>query len=154
MCANLYKFAPLVCWNFSAGNLDFHRGSLVQCGPGPVWTIAEKSWRWFMGHCRFTARTVYMLITWCMDGWDFSWVHWHVCWIPQLPWRHFSLWVDTKLLLLGEIQTRDILVSHDDWHLNLLNDWVVVSHSMSKVNNIFSKKYVEVFLPDFPFLFF
>lgn len=40
------------------------------------------------------------------------WVSWPKCWIPQLPQKDSGLCVNIKLLLM-EIQTRDILVSHD-----------------------------------------
>lgn len=56
--SNLYFFLPVECWNFSSGNLDIHKGSLIQ-----RWlfksvfskgfeTMVERKWNWSMRHCR------------------------------------------------------------------------------------------------------
>lgn len=68
--SKLIFFAPTVCWNFSAKNLHFHKGSLI-C----VWlskTVTSVGSQTVRGD---VARTrVYMPITWCRGRQDSSWI--------------------------------------------------------------------------------
>lgn len=66
------------CYNgvlelFSAGNLDFHKGSLIHG------LLSKTVWSWFMGHYRVQNQDrICMPIIWCMGGEGSSWVPWHV----------------------------------------------------------------------------
>ena len=70
VCPNSFFFSSAVCWNFSSGNLDFHKVSLI-CG----WlsktmffmesqTVAKKDWSRSMGHCRVHSQDL-SLYTYC-----------------------------------------------------------------------------------------
>lgn len=87
-------FAPAVYWNFSTGNLDFHKGSLVHGWLSETvfsrgfGTMAERDWSWFMGHCRVQAGIkVCIPIMQCKGGRAFSQVFWHMSLDPTVPTR-------------------------------------------------------------------
>lgn len=87
------------CWNFY-GNLDFHKGSLM-CGWLPKSllsrcsrTMAERGCTSLQATAGFTASTeVFLAVTWCTGGWDFSWVPWYMVLDPITPTEVFFGWM-------------------------------------------------------------
>lgn len=75
---NLFFFflTPIVCWSFSAGNLSFHKGSLVHAWLSDtvalqgLQTTAKRGWGWFTGHCRVhrpdQGLYAYYTMHWCV----------------------------------------------------------------------------------------
>ena len=77
MCPNsiFFFFAPVVCWNFSSVNLDFHKGSPI-CGllsravfSRGFWTVAERGWSWFTGHCQVHSQDRGLYAYYLMHRW-------------------------------------------------------------------------------------
>lgn len=62
-------FVPIECWNFSYGNLDFHKGFLIHGSHKSVMSrctqsVADRYWSQLTGSCQFLKsilRLVYML---------------------------------------------------------------------------------------------
>ena len=95
-------FSPIVCWNLPSGRLDFYKvslahGCLLQSVLSRFYlTVAERGWGRFTGSCwlhsLYQGLSAYyqMQVGKTSPGSLGIW-----CWIPQLPQRHFCLWMDT-----------------------------------------------------------
>ena len=91
-------------WNLLAGNLNFHKDIFI-CGwfsetmfSRDFCTTSKRSWSRFTGHCRIYSqdRCVYLLPSAHVGE-----TSGFLSYIPQLPQKHFCLWTNAKLLLLG-----------------------------------------------------
>lgn len=110
-------FSPVECGNFSA-NMDFHKGSLVcEWLSKSVFSrdsqiLTEKSWKWFMGHCKVHSWTRFICLLpdtgvgktppGSLDIW---------CGNPQPPQRHLCPWMDADFFVAGvggKTEMRDI----------------------------------------------
>ena len=119
-CIQTYFVTQLVCWNFSTGNLTFHKGSLVCRGfcktvfSRGSWAMAKESWIQFMAHCRVHVRGLYPY--YLMHGWVRLFVGPLVYCAISHRQRHFCLWMDDKLLLLREGYDEGRLIQPRCWH--------------------------------------
>jgi len=71
----LFYFAPVICWNFSAGLLDFHKGSLIRewfCKTvfsRSAHTMARRHWNKFVDHCRVHSQNWGLYACCSVHGW-------------------------------------------------------------------------------------
>ena len=95
----------MLCWNFSAGNLDFCKGCRV-CGllcktafSRHFWNVAERGCSWFRDHCRVDSQD-WGLYDYCpMHRWArLCPVPWHMVLDSTAPTKalSFPLWMDGK----------------------------------------------------------
>lgn len=132
--SKLLFFSSSGRWNFSSGNLDFHKGSLI-CVWLPLslfsrcsWTAAKNGWSHFTATAGFAASSeVTLPITWCTGGQDSSGVPWCIvldptaptalpfldgCWILLLKWaQRGTSCAATMLALLSPYTFSQIFMS-------------------------------------------
>lgn len=106
-------FVAMVCWDFSAVLLDFHKGSLSHGWVSKTvfsrgsWTTAKKGWSQFMGHCKVHSQ---MPITWCTGRQASSQVLWHVMLDPTPPAKALSSVDECQIVVDGGIWVTDNLL--------------------------------------------
>ena len=119
MHPNLHSFTPILCWNFSIGNLDFPKSSLV-CGwlfktvfSRDSQTIAKRGWSWFIGHCSVCHQDQGLYAYYPTHGWARHQAFWCMVLYPVAP-TNALLFVDGCQIIIVErwIQMRDLLFSH------------------------------------------
>lgn len=113
-----HSYAPTLCQNLSTENLDYHKASLscerlskVVFSRGSQ-TVAKRAW-----NCLQVNEVTIVKTEVCTPITQCTWVEetppasisiWY--WIPQLPQRHFCLWIDARLLKVDTM--RDVLFGY------------------------------------------
>ena len=177
MYPNSYFFAPVVCWNFFSGNLDFHKGPPIHGWLSKLvfsrgsWTTAQRPGAVYrpLQDPQSGSRSVYLLpealVGEISPGSLGIW-----CWIPQLPQRCLYSRMDAELLLWGQrwrtsyativLMSLFLYVNYDFaslvliYHAHMIQKKVVYSHQISKDKAY--QLFCYIYIPNLfclPFLF-